>query len=141
MLEAWDIVLDLRKRIKNCREKHGANINWAIGDWLNAAEERFGSFRQLVTGSGVPRPRAMISYKHQDPTRDGWVRKLYTDLRKHWGVDVRLDEFDVNYGESLSAYMTSEIDRDSDALLFVITPAAVTAVDELRSGALSFEIQ
>jgi hypothetical protein len=141
MLEVWDIVLDPRKRIKNRREKHGANINWAIGDWLNAAEERFGSFQQLVTEPGIPRPRAMISYKHQDRTRDGWVRKLCTDLREQYGIDVRLDEFEVDYGESLSAYMTSEINLESDAMLFVITPAAVVAVDKQRSGALSFEIQ
>jgi hypothetical protein len=37
--------------------------------------------------------------------------------------------------------MTSEIDRDSDALLFVITPEAVAAVDKQRSGALHFEMQ
>jgi hypothetical protein len=137
MLEVWDILLDLRKRTKDA----GDNINFALGDWLNAAEERFGSFQQLVTEAGIPRPRAMISYKHQDRTRDGWVRKLCTDLREQYGIDVRLDEFEVDYGESLSAYMTSEINLESDAMLFVITPAAVVAVDKQRSGALSFEIQ
>jgi len=141
MLEVWGIVLDLRKRTKDRGEDDGDSINWAIGDWLNAAEDRFGSFLKLVTASGIPRPRAIISYKHQDAIRDGWVRKMVTDLRERWGIDVRLDEFEVNYGESFSDYMTSEIDRDSDALLFVITPAAVAAVDKQRSGALHFEIQ
>ena len=121
MLEVWGILLDLRKRTKDRGEDDDDHILFAIGDWLNTAEERFGSFLQLVTASGIPRPRAIISYKHQDPIRDGWVRKLFTDLRERYGIDVRLDEFEVNYGQSFSDYMTSEIDRDSDASLFVIT--------------------
>jgi hypothetical protein len=136
MLEIWVILSILRERT-NDDENH---ILFAVGDWLNAASVRFGSFLALVSENGIPRPRVLISYK-QDPTRDGWVRKLCRDLRESWGVDVRLDEFEVDYGRSFSDYMTSEIDRDSDALLFVITPASVAAVDDRRSGAVHFEMQ
>jgi hypothetical protein len=111
MLEVWGALLDLRNRTQDGSDDEN-HILFAIGDWLNAAEERFGSFQQLVTDAGIPRPRAIISYKHQDPIRDGWVRKLCTDLREQYGIDVRLDEYEVDYGESLSAYMTSEINLE-----------------------------
>ena len=117
MLEVWGILWELRERT----DDHENHINFAIGDWCNVAEERFGGFLKLISEDGRPRPWVIVSYKHQDSVRDGWVRKLCTDLRQAFGVDARLDDFEVDYGKSFSDYMTSEIDRDSDALLFVIT--------------------
>jgi hypothetical protein len=76
----------------------------------------------------------MVGYKHQDSERDQWVQRLCTDLRSKFGVDAKLDDFEVDYGQSFSDYMKSEIDRECDALLFVITPASVAAVDQEKSG-------
>ncbi|MGZ8478757.1 MAG: hypothetical protein ACXW6K_11745, partial [Candidatus Binatia bacterium] len=42
------------------------HIEFAVGDWLNGAEARFGNFRELVEEDGIPRPRVMVAYKHQD---------------------------------------------------------------------------
>ena len=137
MLEVWGIVLALRKRTAD-PENH---IEFAVGDWLNATEAQFGSFQELVRGDGIPRPRVMIAYKHQNQLRDQWVRQLCAHLRSKFGIDARLDDFEVDYGQSFSDYMTLEIDRECDALLFVITPASVAAVDHEKTGGLHFEIQ
>jgi hypothetical protein len=138
MLEVWAILCELRERTDDHESNH---INFAIGDWCVVADELFGGFLKLISEDGRPRPRVILSYKHQDAERDGWVRKLCTDLRETFGIDARLDDFEVEYGESFSDYMTAEIDRDSDALLFVITPKSVAAVDHGQSGAVHFEMQ
>lgn len=137
MLEVWGIIWVLRERTAD-PENH---IQFAAGDWLNSAESQFGDFRELVREDGLPRPRVMIGYKHQDSERDQWVQRLCTDLRSKFGVDAKLDAFEVDYGQSFSDYMTSEIDRECDALLFVITPASVAAVDQEKSGGVHFEMQ
>lgn len=86
-------------------------------------------------------PKAFVSYKFQDATRNEWVHQFCCDLRTKYGIDALLDTFEVDYGESFSDYMTSRIDRDCDAMLFVITPAAVDAVDQAQVGGVHFEMQ
>lgn len=137
ILEVWGIIWALRERTADPENA----IQFAVGDWLNAAEARFGDFRELVRDDGIPRPRVMIAYKHQDRPRDQWVRQLCADLRSKFGIDAKLDDFEVDYGQSFSDYMTSEIDRECDVLLFVITPASVEAVDHDKSGGVHFEMQ
>ena len=86
-------------------------------------------------------PRVYIAYKWQDPARNRWVNKLYVDLRTKHGIDAILDTYEVAYGESFGDYMTEQISRCCDALLLVITPKAVEAIDWLKKGALHFETQ
>ena len=107
MLEVWGVIWVLRDRTAE-PENH---IEFAVGDWLNAAEARFGDFRELVREDGIPRPR-VGAYKHQEQLRNLWVRQLCGDLRSRYGVDAKLDDFEVDYGQSFSDYMTSEIDRE-----------------------------
>ena len=135
MLDVWGIIWSLRERIND--EENA--IHFAVGDWLVAAEEQYGDLRELVTDRGLIRPRVMISYKTKDEKLSAWVHKLHADLRKY-GVDARLDDFEVDYGTSFTDYMTTEINRDSDAVLFVITPDSIQAVDE-ETGAVHFELQ
>lgn len=137
MLEVWNIINALSDRTADSQN----HINFAIGDWMVFAESRFGDFRELVREDGLPRPRVMIAYKRQDSERDQWVSKFYTDLRSKYGIDAKIDEFEVDYGQSFSDYMTSEIDRECDALLFIITPASVASVDQEKSGGVHFEMQ
>lgn len=87
------------------------------------------------------RPKIFISYKWQDNEHNRWVGRLYTDLRTRYGIDAMLDTYEVEFGESFSDYMVSKIDRECDAMLFVITTAAVRAVDESKSGGVHFEMQ
>ena len=86
-------------------------------------------------------PKVFISYKWQDLGRNTWVQRLYNDLRVQQGIDAQLDVYEVDFGESFSDYMTSRIDRDCDAMLFIITPAAVQSVDSSHSGGVHFEMQ
>lgn len=86
-------------------------------------------------------PNVFISYKSQDDSRNEWVERFCCDLRIKHGVDALLDTFEVDYGASFGDYMTSKIDRDCEAMLFVITPAAVEAVDQARAGGVHFEMQ
>lgn len=86
-------------------------------------------------------PKVFLSYKWQDHKHNAWVEKLCSDLRSKYRIDVQLDKFEVDLGESFSDYMTSRIARDSDAMLFVITPAAVEAVDYTHLGGVHFEMQ
>lgn len=82
--------------------------------------------------------QVFISYKWQDSERNKWVEMLYRDLRGR-GIDAKLDKYEVAPGQSFSDYMTRGI-RNADYVLFVITPAAVKAV-ESGYGALAFEMQ
>ncbi len=82
-----------------------------------------------------------MSYKWQDEKRNEWVRRFCEDLRTKHGVDAQLDVYEVEYGESFSDYMTSRINYDCEAMLFVITPAAVEAVDQSKTGGVHFEMQ
>jgi len=82
--------------------------------------------------------KIFISYKWQDSVRNAWVEKLYKDLRQR-GVDAKLDKYEVAPGQSFSDYMTRGV-RESNYVLFVITPQAVEAV-ESGYGALAFEMQ
>jgi diguanylate cyclase (GGDEF)-like protein len=79
-----------------------------------------------------------ISYKWEDEKRNKWVEKLYRDLRS-FGINAKLDKYEVAPGESFSDYMTREI-RECDFVLFIVTPKAVEAV-ESGEGALAFEMQ
>ncbi|MGZ9271523.1 MAG: hypothetical protein ACXW6T_20555, partial [Candidatus Binatia bacterium] len=91
MLEVWGIICILRE-ITADPENH---IEFAVGDWLNGAEARFGNFRELVEEDGIPRPRVMVAYKHQDQLRNLWVRQLRGNLQSRYGVDAKLDDFEV----------------------------------------------
>jgi len=94
-----------------------------------------------VTRDYEDTPKVFISYKWQDEERNEWVRRFCDDLRTRYGVDARLDVYEVQYGESFSDYMTSRIDRDCGVMLLVITPAAVEAVDQSKTGGIHFEMQ
>lgn len=86
-------------------------------------------------------PKVFISYKWQDDTHNNWVRQFTDDLRRKFDVDAQLDIYEVDLGQSFSDYMTSRIDRECMAMLFVITPAAVAAVDQAQPGGVHFEMQ
>lgn len=86
-------------------------------------------------------PKVFISYKWQDDERNSWVEQLYADLRIRFGIDAQLDKYEVDFGQSFSNYMTSKIDRECSALLFIITPDSVKAVDYDQIGSVNFEMQ
>ena len=75
----------------------------------------------------APPLKVFISYKWEDESHNQWVRQLATDLR-HASIDAKLDIWEVRYGDSFTDYMTSKI-QDADAVLFIMTPASVAAVE------------
>ncbi len=82
--------------------------------------------------------KIFISYKWETDKRNNWVEKLYTDLRT-FGLDAKLDKFEVAPGDSFSDYMTRNI-SDANAVIFIITKKSKKAV-ESGKGALAFEMQ
>lgn len=89
--------------------------------------------------SPKPEPRVFISYKHASDDHQLWVRRLATDLIEQFGVHCILDQFDLDFGDSIPAYM-QRIQTEATHVLFVITPECADAV-ESSSGGVSFEMQ
>ncbi len=89
----------------------------------------------------APPLKVFLSYKWEDESPNQWVRHLATDLR-HASIDAKLDIWEVRYGDSFPDYMTSKI-QDADAVLFIMTPASVAAVEapQGQGGAVKFEMQ
>jgi TIR domain len=77
-------------------------------------------------------PRTFISYSWDDDEHKTWVRELATSLRKD-GVDVTLDQWHVQPGDQLPAFMERAI-RESDFVLIVCTPKYKTKSDERSKG-------
>jgi PAS domain S-box-containing protein len=84
-------------------------------------------------------PKAFISYKHTDPAHELWVRKFTTDLIEVHGIECLLDQFDLDFGDSIQHYM-QRIQTDATHVLLVITPESVQAIQK-NSGGIAFETQ
>lgn len=86
-------------------------------------------------------PRVFISYKWESDEHVSWVLRLATDLR-NLGVESVLDQWEIRLGDSLSTYMSTKIGQ-ADAVLFVITPGLVRALEaeQHKGGAIQIEMQ
>ena len=86
-------------------------------------------------------PEVFISYRHESEEHREWVRKLAEDLRQN-GINALLDQWELHLGDSIGDFGSSAIFR-AKAMLFVITPASVTAVeaDERTRSVVKFEFQ
>lgn len=99
----------------------------------------------FVQTGPVPDPMtaltAFMSYKWESEAHVEWVRKLAADLRSR-GIDAKLDQWEVRFGESFTDYMQTHINA-ADVILFVITPDSVAAAEAPAGagGALKFEVQ
>ena len=89
----------------------------------------------------VETPSVFISYKWESEKHKNWVRQLATDLR-NFGIDAKLDQWEVRPGDSFTDYMQSNISKP-DVMLFVITADSVQAAEasEGKGGAVKFEVQ
>lgn len=77
-------------------------------------------------------PRTFISYSWDDDEHKTWVRELATLLRND-GVDVILDQWHVQPGDQLPAFMERAI-RESDFVLIVCTPKYKAKSDDRSKG-------
>ncbi len=81
-------------------------------------------------------PKVFISYSWDDEQHKSWVRKLATRLRGD-GVDVTLDQWHVQPGDQLPAFMERAV-RVNDFVLIICTPKYKAKSDE-RLGGVGYE--
>lgn len=81
-------------------------------------------------------PTAFISYSWDDEPHKGWVRGLATRLRGD-GVDVVLDQWELQPGDRLPAFMETAV-REHDHALIVCTPHYKQRSDA-RQGGVGYE--
>ena len=72
--------------------------------------------------------RTFISYSHDSQAHKDWVLRLATTLRK-MGVDVVLDQWDVDYGDDLPGFMEEGI-TTSDRVIAVCTDQYIRKANE-----------
>ena len=81
-------------------------------------------------------PTAFISYSWDDEDHKTWVRGLAARLRGD-GVDVALDQWALQPGDRLPAFMEAAV-RDNDFVLIVCTPHYKDRSDK-RQGGVGYE--
>lgn len=83
-------------------------------------------------------PRVFMSYSWDNREHKAWVRRLAEALRKQ-GVNVHLDQWYVQPGDSITSFMESEV-MAADFVIVVGTPAYAMKSD-LRQGGVGYEQQ
>ena len=76
--------------------------------------------------------RVFISYAWEDDEYREWVRSLATQLIQD-GVDVRLDHWDLEEGDTIAGFMNRE-ERHADKVLVLCSPMYRTKVHEMEEG-------
>lgn len=71
----------------------------------------------------VEHPKVFISYSHDSPKHKLWVSEIGAKLRST-GVDVILDQWQLNLDQDLAHFMESGV-RDSDKVLVICTDSYV----------------
>ena len=84
----------------------------------------------------LQQPNAFISYSWDDEKHKAWTRSLALRLRSD-GVDVKLDQWDVAFGDQLPKFMETAI-RENNYVLIVCTPNYKRKSDE-RKGGVGYE--
>jgi hypothetical protein len=79
-----------------------------------------------------PTPRAFLSYAWESEEHRNWVRDFATRLRTD-GVDVTLDQWEVQPGDQLAAFMERAV-RENDYIVIVCTPTYAERSNERRGG-------
>lgn len=88
------------------------------------------------TPSGLVAPTAFISYSWDHEAHKRWVRDLAARLRGD-GVDVTLDQWQLQPGDRLPAFMEAAI-REHDFVIIVCTPHYKERSDA-RTGGVGYE--
>ncbi|GEM_PF-2573844 len=81
-------------------------------------------------------PRVFVSYSWEGPAHQEWVSNFAFRLRKA-GIDVKLDHWDLQLGDSLTHFMEREI-TEADRVLIVCTPTYKEKSDA-RTGGVGYE--
>ncbi|MFK7792837.1 MAG: toll/interleukin-1 receptor domain-containing protein [Devosiaceae bacterium] len=81
-------------------------------------------------------PRVFISYSHDSKGHRAWVNHLATRLTQA-GVDVYLDQWDIDLGGDLPRFMEQIV--QTDRVLMICTRAYVDRCNEAEAGGVPFE--
>jgi len=79
-----------------------------------------------------PTPSAFISYSWDSDEHRTWVRDFATRLRAN-GVNVVLDQWDVQPGDQLPAFMERAV-RENDYVIIICTPSYAERSNQRRGG-------
>lgn len=79
------------------------------------------------------RQTVFISYSHDNSKHSEWVLKLANDLRANYGIDIILDQFELEAGRDLTYFMESSIEK-SDKVLVILTPKYKEKADNRKNG-------
>jgi hypothetical protein len=78
-------------------------------------------------------PKCFVSYSADGVVHEKWVLKLATRVREK-GVDVVLDQWDLEYGNDLPLFMETNV-RESDFVVIVCTPPYAKKANASSGGA------
>ena len=81
-------------------------------------------------------PTAFISYSWDGESHMSWVKELAARLRSD-GIDVKLDQWEVSLGDSITEFMETAI-RESDFVVIICTPRYKKRSDS-RVGGVGYE--
>lgn len=76
--------------------------------------------------------RVFVSYSHDSPEHKAWVAELSTYLAQN-GLDVILDQWDLDYGWDLPSFMESVI-TGSDRVLIILTDGYIAKAHAGKGG-------
>ncbi|EMC03823.1 toll/interleukin-1 receptor domain-containing protein [Streptococcus mutans] len=77
-------------------------------------------------------PTVFISYSWDDDSHKSWVRELADNLIEN-GIDVYLDQYDLEFGDRLPEFMEQKI-TNSDFVLIICTENYKLKSDKRKSG-------
>lgn len=77
-------------------------------------------------------PRVFVSYSHDNEEHMKWVKDLSIKLRKH-GVDITLDQWDLEIGKDLRFFMEEGLDK-TKYVICVCSEQYVKKANEGRGG-------
>lgn len=77
-------------------------------------------------------PKVFISYSHDSSEHKRWVTEFASKLVKN-GVDVLLDQWDLNLGDDIPKFMEKSV-KDADRVLMICTEPYVHKADDGKGG-------
>jgi hypothetical protein len=85
----------------------------------------------------MERPLVFISYSWDSDTHNQWVLRLANDLMSKHGINVLLDQYELNVGNDLTYFLESSIEK-ADKVLLILTPNYKLKA-EGRKGGVGYE--
>ncbi|CEJ70098.1 SEFIR domain protein [Chryseobacterium oranimense G311] len=79
------------------------------------------------------RKKVFVSYSWDNESHQNWVLKLANDLISKYGIDVILDQFELNAGKELTYFMENAI-SEADKVLIILTPNYKQKAEKREKG-------